>query len=145
MEKYYVGWSEIDSLVFKLAHQITTNHLKFKNILGLQRGGLIPAVMLSHHLGIPMVKGDISSDTLVVDDICDSGETLYKFVKKYQTLYKSPFNLKTAVLHYKPHTTCFKPTYYVKEWNSNDWIVYPWEMESSKPIQDYKVKVGEAN
>jgi len=144
MNRYYVNWDEIEALVFRLSHKILTNDLKFKNIHGLQRGGLIPAVMLSHQLGIPMAKGDIGPDTLIVDDICDSGETLDKIVKKYQTLYSYPFNLKTAVLHYKPHTSCFEPTLWAKQWSSNDWIVYAWEKEDSKSIQDYKVKVGEA-
>jgi len=138
MNKTIITWDEINSLVFKLSHKVITSTLEVENIYGLQRGGLIPAVMLSHHLGVPMVKGDIGPNTLIVDDICDSGETLYKFVKKYQTLYSFPFNLKTAILHHKPHTACFKPTIHVEEWNSDDWIVYPWEMESSEPIQDYK-------
>ena len=99
MSRYCVDWDEIEALIFRLSHKILTNDLKFKNIYGLQRGGLIPAVMLSHQLGIPMAKGDIGPDTLIVDDICDSGETLDKLIKKYQTLYSYPFNLKTAVLH----------------------------------------------
>ncbi len=144
MNRYYVNWDEIESLVFRLSHKILTNDLKFKNIYGLQRGGLIPAVMLSHQLGIPMAKGNIGPDTLIVDDICDSGETLDKIVKKYQTLYSYPFNLKTAVLHYKPHTSCFEPTLYAEKWNKDVWLIYPWEKEDSEAIQDYKVKVGES-
>ncbi len=144
MKKYNVNWDEIEALVFRLSHKIITNDLEFKNIYGLQRGGLIPSVMLSHQLGIPMAKGDIGPDTLIVDDICDSGETLDKLVKKYQTLYSFPFNLKTAVLHYKPHTSCFEPTLWAKRWSNPNWIVYPWEREDSKTIQDYKVKVGES-
>ena len=70
---------------------------------------------------------------------------LDKFVKKYQTLYSFPFNLKTAVLHYKPHTSCFEPTFNAKKWDKDDWLVYPWETENSEPIQDYKVKVGNIN
>ena len=140
MNKQYIDWNEIDSLVSKLIHQIKVSNVKFKNIYGIQRGGLIPAVLLSHKLNIPFAKGDIGPDTLIVDDICDSGETLDKIVKKYQTLYSTPFNLQTAVLHYKPHTSCFEPTIYSKEWNSDDWIVYPWEQEDSKTIQDYKLK-----
>jgi uncharacterized protein len=143
MDKYYVDWGELEVVVNRLCHKIKKSNYKFNNIFGLQRGGLIPAVMLSHKLGIPMVKGDIGPDTLIVDDICDSGETLHEFVKNHQTLYSFPFNLKTAVLHHKPHTTCFKPTIYAEEWNYDDWIVYPWENEDSKTIQDYKVKVGE--
>ena len=93
MNKHYVDWEEINALVFRLFHKIITNSslfndLEIENIYGLPRGGLIPAVMLSHQLGIPMAKGDIGPNTLIVDDICDSGETLDKFVRKYQTLYK---------------------------------------------------------
>ena len=148
MNKHYIDWNEINDLVFRLFHKIITNSslfndLEIENIYGLPRGGLIPAVMLSHQLGIPMAKGDIGPDTLIVDDICDSGETLDKLVKKYQTLYSFPFNLKTAVLHYKPHTSCFEPTFYSEKWNKDVWLVYPWEKEDSETIQDYKVKIGQ--
>ena len=143
MNKHYIDWDEINDLVDRLYHKIYISNLKFQNIYGLPRGGLVPAVMLSHQLGIPMVKGDIGPDTLIVNDICDSGETLDKFVRKHQTLYSFPFNLKTAVLHYKPHTSCFTPTLYAEKWEHNDWLVYPWEKEDSETIQDYKVKVGE--
>ena len=145
MNRYYVDWGEIESLVFRLSHKLLSSDLKFKNIYGLPRGGLISAVMLSHELGIPMAKGDIGPDTLIVDDICDSGETLDKLIKKYQTLYSYPFNLKTAVLHYKPQTSCFEPTFYSELYLSDYWLVYPWEKENSKTIQDYKLKLGKVN
>jgi hypoxanthine phosphoribosyltransferase len=145
MDRHHIHWDEITFLTSKLSHKIITSDLKFKNIFGLQRGGLIPAVILSHELGIPMAKGDIGPDTLIVDDICDSGETLDKLIKKYQTLYSFPFNLKTAVLHYKPQTSCFEPTFYSELYLSDYWLVYPWEKENSKTIQDYKVKLGKVN
>ena len=145
MNKHYIDWNEIEALIFQLLYRIRTSDLKFDNIYGLPRGGLIPAVMLSHRLNIPLVKGDVGPNTLIVDDICDSGETLDKFVRKYQTLYSFPFNLKTAVLHYKPHTSCFEPTFNAKKWDKDNWLVYPWETENSEPIQDYKVKVGNIN
>ena len=144
MKKYNIDWFEIESLVNHLCEKINSHDKKYQNILGLQRGGLIPAVMVSHILGIPMVKGNITPDTLIIDDICDSGETLKQIVDKYQTLYKEPFNLDSAVLHYKPHTSCFEPTLWSKRWSNSNWINYPWEREDSKMIQDYKVKVGEA-
>ncbi len=143
MEKYYIDWDELGVVVNRLCLLIKKSNYKFKNVYGLQRGGLIPAVMVSHKLEIPMTKGDIGPNTLIIDDICDSGETLDKFVKKYQTLYSFPFNLKTAVLHYKPHTSCFEPTLYAEEWKYNNWLVYPWEREDSETIQDYKIKFGE--
>ena len=101
MNKYYVDWDEINALVFRLRFKIGF----FKNIYGLPRGGLIPAVMLSHQLGIPMAKGDIGPDTLIVDDICDSGETLDKLVKntKHYILFllilKQQFCIINPILH----------------------------------------------
>tara|TARA_B100000989_G_C19525858_1_gene466836 strand:+ start:2358 stop:2801 length:444 start_codon:yes stop_codon:yes gene_type:complete len=143
MSKHYIDWVEIDSLIFRLIYKIKESNLEFKNIYGIPRGGLIPAVILSHKLNIPLAKEDIGPNTLIVDDICDSGETLDKLVEKYQTLYSFPFNLKTAVLHYKPHTSCFEPTLYAEKWNKDVWLTYPWEKEDSKTIQDYKVKIGQ--
>ena len=143
MNKYYVDWDEIKILVDSLCYKIKEQNIHVENIYGIQRGGYIPAVMIAHWLDIPIAKGDIGPDTLIVDDICDSGETLDKLVKKYQTLYSFPFNLKTAVLHYKPHTSCFEPTFYAEKWNKDVWLTYPWEKEDSETIQDYKVKVGE--
>jgi hypoxanthine phosphoribosyltransferase len=138
IEKCYVSWNEIDELVNSLTQQIAQSGIQFENIFGLQRGGLIPAVMVSHKLGIPMTKGTISPNTLIIDDICDSGVTFANFFEMHQKEYAFPFNLNFACLHYKPQTSKFKPTFYSSIWNSNDWIVYPWEREDSNTIQDYK-------
>jgi uncharacterized protein len=137
-EKHYVSWDEIDELVNSLTQQIAQSGIQIENIFGLQRGGLIPAVMVSHKLGIPMTKGTISPNTLIIDDICDSGVTFANFFETHQKEYAFPFNLNFACLHYKPQTSKFKPTFYSSIWNSNDWIVYPWEREDSNAIQDYK-------
>ena len=139
MKKQYISWKEVENLVDILHTSILQSGKKFDYICGIPRGGLIPAVMLSHKLIIPYHL-DIDSyyvgeDYLYVDDIC---ETLDKLVKKYQTLFSFPFNLKTAVLHYKPHTSRIEPTFYSSIWGSDTWIVYPWEAKDSKTIQDYK-------
>jgi uncharacterized protein len=137
--KQQIKWEEINLLVENLAQKIETSNFLIKDIFGLQRGGLIPAVMLSHRLGIPMSKGTISPNTLIVDDICDSGKTFKEVFNRYQTEYSFAFYLKTACLHYKPHTSVYIPSFYASEWVSDDWIIYPWEREDSKAIQDYKI------
>jgi len=137
--KCYLRWSEIDRLVNTLCDKISNSKIEFKDIYGIPRGGLVPAVMVSHKLKIPMTKGTISPDTLIIDDISDSGETFRQFYNRYQTEYSFPFDLKFASLHYKPHTSGFEPYFYANEWTSDDWIVYPWEGMDSKPIQDYKI------
>ena len=137
--KSFLSWDDIEVLVKKLCDKILISNLEIKDIWGLPRGGLIPAVMVSHKLGIPMTKGTITPNTLIIDDICDSGVTLSDYFDYHQTQYSFPFELKTAVLHHKPHTSIFHPTIFAKQWSSNDWIIYPWERNDSNSIQDYKV------
>ena len=45
MNKSYIDWNQVDKLISRLSYWITTSDLEFENIYGLQRGGLIPAVM----------------------------------------------------------------------------------------------------
>ncbi len=132
IEKFYVTWDEIEELVDLLCSQIVKSGYQITDIYGLQRGGLIPAVMVSHKLGIPMTINSISTTTLIVDDICDSGETFRELFKIYP---KSKF----ACLHFKPHTSHFNPDFSANKFFSDSWIVYPWEREDSKTIQDYKL------
>jgi len=131
VNKIYLSWEQVEGLIKDLILDIKLKNLKFNKIHGLSRGGLIPAVLLSHQLSIPYTDS-IDDDTLVVDDICDSGETLKNLTSK--------FKVKTAVLHYKPITSSFTPTIYADTiYSKNDWIIYPWERKDSKTIQDYKL------
>ena len=132
IEKRYISWEEVETLVNILHDNILESGEDFDTIYGLPRGGLVPAVMLSHKLGLSykLGYGTDYGNTLVIDDICDSGKTL------------KSINHSTAVLHYKPHTSIIEPTFYACKFECDDWIVYPWENKDSKAIQDYKTKVG---
>ncbi len=124
--KVFVYWDDISVLVDELCSTIISSGVQIKSITGIERGGLIPAVMISHKLNIPYVN-KINKDTLVIDDICDTGETLKNTVAGY-----------TATLHYKK-TASFTPDFYSKE-VGDEWIVYPWERTDSETIQDYLKK-----
>ena len=124
--KMFISWDDINILVEDLCHTIASSGAQIKSITGIERGGLIPAVMVSHKLSIPYVT-KINKHTLVIDDICDTGETLKNIVSGY-----------TATLHYKP-TAIFTPDFYSKEVGT-EWIVYPWERGDSETIQDYLKK-----
>ena len=121
-----MSWDDVSILVEELCSTITKSGVQIKSITGIERGGLIPAVMISHKLNIPYVT-KINKSTLVVDDICDTGETLKNTVGCY-----------TATLHYKP-TASFTPDFFSKEVGT-EWIVYPWERSNSEAIQDYLKK-----
>lgn len=133
MEKIFLSWDDIETAVESLAHQIRLSGDNIGAIVGLARGGLIPAVMLSHKLGIPLVSDDHDTEgyLLVVDDICDTGNTL-----EYYTKYEGAL---TATIHHK-QTAIVKPDFYYSLALQDKWIVYPWENKDSKPIQDYATK-----
>ena len=126
--KIYLDWKDLDELVDTLCHKILISGIQFTSVFGLKRGGLIPAVMVSHKLDLPW-SDVILPKTLVIDDICDSGNTLASLSGGY-----------TAVLHYKPHTSIYVPDIYAAEHKGDEWIIYSWERNDSTPIQDYLKK-----
>ena len=123
--KVYLTWEQVDTLVTILKHKVLDKLPEIDSVTGIARGGLIPAVMLSHKLGVPYTQA-VGPNTLVVDDICDSGVTL-----------KDAPGVYTATLHYKS-SAISKPNVYASLLlNENQWLVYPWENEDSNMIQDY--------
>lgn len=100
---------------------------KFKSVYGVPRGGLVPAVYLSHLLDIPIVQQP-EKGTLIVDDIIDSGQTL----KMYHNMRYS-----TATIYY--HTqSLFEPDIWVYL-KTDEWIMFPWETDKTSKI-DYLEK-----
>ncbi len=125
-DKIFLSWNDIEVLVDNLAEQINKMDKKPFYIYGVPRGGAIPAVWLSHKTGIDYYQlnsAQISkmadlSHILIVDDICDSGETIKKL--------KENFNkCQTATLYYK-ETAIDKPDIY-GETVGEEWLVFPWE------------------
>ena len=125
--KIYLSWDDVQGLVDKLCEKIITELPNIDSIYGIRRGGLIPAVMISHKLDLPWTYVMLPN-TLVIDDIADTGETL-----------KNTVGCHTAVLHYKPHTSCHIPNLWAYVHEGDEWIIYPWERKDAQPIQDYKI------
>lgn len=132
VEKVFLSWGDIQAAVEILASRITTSGLQLAAIGGLPRGGLIPAVMLSHKMGIPFVSqaniAKVPGNILIVDDICDSGETLKQF--------KFEENVYTATIHHK-RSAIIEPNFFYQLAYENQWIVYPWENKDSDTVADY--------
>ena len=124
-KKISVSWWDITDLIKDLAQKIPFEVPLADSIYGIPRGGLIPAVMLSHQTGLPLVD-TIGANTLIVDDMTDSGVTMNKMPGQW-----------TAVLFHKPHTSVFTPNVYSKLHEGDEWLIFPWEKNDSEPIQDY--------
>ena len=76
----------------------------FMGIYGVPRGGLVPAVYLSHRLNVPLVKtldavlSDSHNPYLIVEDVIDTGKTLSRLIMfltnedKIVSLITKPWN-----------------------------------------------------
>ena len=126
--KEFVSWNVIDEAVTDIAFNIKNTNKDFKGVYGIPRGGLILAVMLSHKLDLPLImsKDELDENSIIIDDIADTGRTLWDFLE-YQSY---------VVTIHKHEKSIFKPDYSVLD-KGDKWIVYPWETEDSEEIQDY--------
>lgn len=117
-KKLYLTWKDIE----KVVDYFLNSKRKFINIYGIPRGGYIPAVMLSHKLNIPMITktSEITKDTVVVDDISDSGNTLKKLYDGLKVdFYSFTIATKTQSLIIPDFT------YFIVR--NNEWVYFPWE------------------
>jgi len=140
-------WNEIYDGCVELADQIKKNGFNPEIIVGVARGGWIPARILSDLLGNtfvasikvefykgvaetakkPVVSQQVSTSVagkrvLVVDDVADTGESLVTV--RQNLLSGGASEVKIATLHYKPKSI-LRPDFYVRE--TSAWIVYPHE------------------
>lgn len=60
MKKIYYSWSMIEGAVLDIARQLAQDNWKPDYIVGITRGGAIPAVLLSQYTGIPMKPLQVS-------------------------------------------------------------------------------------
>jgi hypoxanthine phosphoribosyltransferase len=144
---YLVSWDEAYRLAKILARKIKKSGFKPDLVIGIARGGLVPARVVCdfllqkdlaaikvEHWGIAAMLGnaeikfplpiDIEGEKiLIVDDVADTGDT-FSVVMDY-IAEKNPSEVKTAVLHYKTCSTCV-PDYWAEKQDDWKWIIYPW-------------------
>lgn len=122
----YVSWSEIDSLVGLLSDLVLKSKREFSSISTLSRGGLIPSRLLADYLGIKKIFVDektISSDSIFVDDIFDSGKTFDKIISKSD----DPAKLLYVTLFARRGKKFPPQLIYGKETDNDAYVVFPWD------------------
>lgn len=130
--------SVIDRMVFDLIMQIRVSQQKFSSVVGIANGGLYISKCVAQHLFLrhsmirisyydskhhtrprPLIDCPvIKHNSLIVDDLVDSGKTL----KTFRDIYGHSH--KFAVLFSNSGVQI--PDFYVKT-KPNNWIVFPWE------------------
>lgn len=145
---FHVSWDQIHRDARALAWRLDgkgPNNGAWKAVVGITRGGLVPAMIVSRELDIRVVdsisvvsyehqnQGDAQvikspqaalmgdgSGILIVDDLVDSGRTLELVRKLYPRAH-------FATVYAKPSGKPMVDTY-ITEVSQDTWIFFPWDM-----------------
>lgn len=146
----YYTWQDFDKDILEISEQINYRLWIPDYIVGVKRGGLIPAIKLSHILNKPMIMMSCqlrdSKDTevrlyeveeipknqniLIVDDMCDSGLTLSQIMLKFIYNGFDINNIRTCALFYNTEQN-FVVDYLARSLDrshNTEWITFPWEI-----------------
>lgn len=130
-----VDWNEIESLVKILSKIILKLPRTFSSITTLSRGGLIPSRLLADHLEIEKIlvdKNKISSDSLFVDDVFNTGDTFNKIISKVD----DPSKLVFVTLFARRGKKYPKQLIYAKKTDNSAYVVFPWDRLEFKRSQN---------
>jgi hypoxanthine phosphoribosyltransferase len=142
----YISWPEYGNLAEALAEKVRAKGNRYDLVVGIARGGIPVAMVVSDHLNVKVDFVNVKSyndigkrsppkilstlteaiqgkDILLVDDLVDQGDTL-TLMKGYLSEQK-PRTLETAVLFKKPWSKT-QPDYYLEE--VSEWVVFPFEL-----------------
>lgn len=145
--KVMYSWQDFDDDISILTNYIHANQWLPDYIVGVKRGGLIPAIKLSHIFNKPLIMMSCqlrdsednevrlyeveeipkNKNVLIVDDICDSGITLQKIVN--QLIAEGFSSIKTCSLIYN-FPQDFRIDYtarMIDRYQDDRWIIFPWE------------------
>jgi hypoxanthine phosphoribosyltransferase len=144
-------WNQIYVMLLSQAEKILQSGFKPDIVVGITKGGWVPARVLSDlleipdlatlgvefYLGVaetqnePVLTQRVSAivngkKLLLVDDVADTGKSL-KLAKEH-LLQQGATEIRVATLYYKPLSVT-KPDYYEKE--TRRWLVFPWETKET--------------
>ena len=152
----WISWEDYHQKIEQLAALIARSQWSFDTILCIARGGLRVGDILSRiynkplgilsaqsygkpgaegrdrgdvmlSAAISMVGDRLGPAVLLVDDLADSGQTLYETTQYLEDHYRQDIeSLKTATLWCKA-CSGFTPDYYVDFLDHNPWIHQPFE------------------
>lgn len=141
--KIYLSYSDVVSMCNHL--EDLASEIKPDMIVGIVRGGVVPALHLSHGLEVPMEtvtwqtrdsnRQEINENVikaiednrkvLFVDDINDTGKTFKDITKAYKTSLKPTVHFMSLVE--KTESDFFGQAALTLD--DKRWIVFPWEKD----------------
>ena len=135
VKSQYVSWNEIEKTVQIISNKILKSSKNFSSITTISRGGLIPSRLLADSLDIEKIFVDqniISSDSLFVDDIFDSGKTFSNVISKATDSSKLTF----ATLFARRGVSYPEQLIYGEQTLDDSYLVFPWDkLEYEKSLK----------
>jgi len=145
MKKYWYDWREMRRDVNALCRQITLDNFNPNVIVGISRGGLVPGIMMSHWFKKPFrplvaslrdfpeweefLPKPQDKTVLIVDDICDSGETFERLSNYIKDNINRDCDVRFSALWWNNECD-FEPHYYTRDLAKDSepvWIFFPHE------------------
>ncbi len=153
-------WSQIYDMLLSQAQKIRVQNYKAHIVVGVSRGGLIPAriltdlletqelatIQISFYQDIaqptlePTLKQTLTvpiegKKVLLVDDIADTGGSLK--LAQAHLHQRGALETKTATLYLKPQSITI-PDFYEKQ--TSAWVVFPWDTkETVRKIKQHQL------
>ena len=131
----YVSWNEIENTIQIVSNKILKSSKNFSTITTISRGGLIPSRLLADSLGIEKIFVDqdvVSSDSLFVDDIFDSGKTFSDVISKATDSSKLTF----VTLFARRGVSYPEQLIYGEQTLDDSYLVFPWDkLEYEKSLK----------
>jgi hypoxanthine phosphoribosyltransferase len=147
-----LSYQDIHNFTHNIIDQIDKDNFVPGIVAGFCRGGMIPAIIMSHYYNCRFLPIELSLrdnavvynhdgifaindamrdgiNVIIVDDICDTGKTFLTFRDRLSIINpmdKGKEFLKTAALQ-KRYGAVYKPTYFAEFINNDDWQIFPWE------------------
>lgn len=99
MKKIYYTWQQIEGACLDIARQMSINNWRPDYIVGLTRGGLVPANLLSQYLNIPMHTLNVSlRDSNEAESNLWMAEDAFGYDANPATTIKCNVDLKKKIL-----------------------------------------------
>ena len=152
-----VSWDDVDTYCHTIREKIVNAGEKIEAVVGLSRGGLVPATMLANWLDVrkvyvhgyhsydettktrnkhgvmyqdvvyDLMKSVAGHNILIVDDLCDKGVTMKGLVNRLYKKFHENAVNIRTAALFCKEGSAFVPDYIARPCADDNWLCFPWE------------------
>ena len=139
-EKIELSWNDVENYISILVQKMKEVCPLPDLIVGIQYGGVVPALLLSKALRIPLETMHMSIDdmslfhkllgyrnVLFMDDINDSGDTMHEIIDRMRDLWTPSNFMYSSASLIKRKSSKYRFGKCAVEVDHQEWFVFPWE------------------